>query len=60
MTKFLIIFLSSVAAISAQWPAPKAPAISEADGYVEIPNAACAPTKNSAYRAVFDATRTSR
>jgi intracellular sulfur oxidation DsrE/DsrF family protein len=50
-------FPLSAAAVSAQWAAPKAPAISEADGYVEIPNAACAPTKNSTYRAVFDATR---
>ena len=37
--------------------APKAPVVPEADGYVEIPNAASAPTKYSTYRAVFDATR---
>jgi len=55
--KPLIILLASAIAVSAQWPAPKAPAVSEADGYVEIPNVALAPTKNSTYRAVFDATR---
>ena len=55
--KLLIILLATAAAVSAQWPAPKAPAIPEADGYVEIPNAAAAPMKNSTYRAVFDATR---
>jgi intracellular sulfur oxidation DsrE/DsrF family protein len=55
--KTLIILLASAAAALAQWPAPKAPAIPEADGYVEIPNVAAAPTRNSIYRAVFDATR---
>jgi intracellular sulfur oxidation DsrE/DsrF family protein len=53
----LIILLASTFAVSAEWPAPKAPAVPAADGYVEIPNAAIAPTKNSTYRAVFDATR---
>jgi hypothetical protein len=37
--------------------ASKAPAVPEADGYVEIPNVAAAPTKSSKYRAVFDTTR---
>lgn len=55
--KSLIILLASAFAVSGQWPAPKTPAVSEADGYVEIPNVAVAPTKNSVYRAVFDATR---
>jgi intracellular sulfur oxidation DsrE/DsrF family protein len=55
--KALIILLASTFAVSAEWPAPKAPAVPEADGYVEIPNATFAPTKNSTYRAVFDATR---
>jgi intracellular sulfur oxidation DsrE/DsrF family protein len=55
--KALIILLASTFAVSAEWPAPKAPAVPEADGYVEIPNAAFAPTKDSTYRAVFDATR---
>jgi len=55
--KTLIILVASTLAVSAEWPAPKAPAIPEADGYVEIPNAAIAPTRSSTYRAVFDATR---
>src|SRR5206468_12556961 len=55
--KTLIILLASLPAVLAQWPAPKAPAIPEADGYVEIPNAALSPTKEKTYRAVFDATR---
>ncbi len=55
--KLVIILLASAITVSAQWLAPKAPAVPEADGYVEIPNAAAAPTKNSTYRAVFDATR---
>ena len=40
-----------------QWPAPKSPAIPQADGYVAIPNVALAPTKESKYQAVWDATR---
>ena len=55
--KALIILLASSVIASAEWPAPKAPAVPEADGYVEIPNVAIAPTKDSRYRAVFDATR---
>ena len=56
--KPLIILLASALSLSAQWPAPKATAIPQADGYVEIPNVAVAPTKNRTYRAVFDATHT--
>jgi intracellular sulfur oxidation DsrE/DsrF family protein len=41
----------------AQWPAPQAPAVPEADGYVAIPNVAVAPEKTRVYRAIFDATR---
>jgi len=55
--KPLIILVMSVLAVSAQWPVPKAPVVPEADGYVAIPNVAFVPTKNSTYRAVFDATR---
>ena len=55
--KMLLMLLSTVAVTSAQWPSPKAPAVSGADGYVEIPNAVLAPTKNGTYRAVFDATQ---
>jgi len=43
--------------VPAQWPPPKAPAIPEADGYVEIPNAAVAPDRLHTYQAIFDATR---
>lgn len=42
---------------SADWPAPTAPAISEADGYVEIPHAAVPPRKDRVYKAIFDGTR---
>jgi len=55
--KTFIILISTITLATAQWPLPKAPAVSGADGYVEIPNAALAPTKNSTYRAIFDATR---
>ena len=55
--KAFLILISSATLASAQWPLPKAPAVSGADGYVDIPNAALAPTKNGTYRAVFDATR---
>jgi hypothetical protein len=43
--KTFIILISTITLAAAQWPPPKAPAVSEADGYVEIPNAALAPTK---------------
>lgn len=43
--------------VAAQWPAPKASVIPEADGYVAIPNAALTPEPSRTYRAVFDATR---
>lgn len=39
------------------WPAPQAPVISAADGYVAIPNVAVPPDKVHGYRAVFDATK---
>jgi intracellular sulfur oxidation DsrE/DsrF family protein len=43
--------------VEAQWPAPVAPVIPEADGYVVIPNVAKAPAEERVYRAIFDATR---
>src|SRR5437764_12464426 len=55
--KTFIILISTITLAAAQWPPPKAPAVSGADGYVEIPNAALAPTKTSNYRAIFDYTR---
>jgi intracellular sulfur oxidation DsrE/DsrF family protein len=58
----LLLALSTAAVMTTQegsmkWPAPKAPVVSGADGYVDIPNAAIAPDKARSYRAVFDATR---
>lgn len=50
-------FLLTIPGTLTQWPAPKAPVIPDADGYVVIPNAAVAPDKARTYRAVFDATR---
>src|SRR6267142_20867 len=52
-----IILIATGAVVAGQWPPPKSPAVSQADGYVEIPNAALPPTKESKYHAVFDATR---
>ncbi len=51
----LIMLASSV--IAADWPSAESPAVPSADGYVAIPNAALTPTKDTKYRAVFDATR---
>jgi len=42
--------------VFAQWPAPKAPLIPEADGYVLIPQAAMRPGKKHVYKAIFEAT----
>jgi intracellular sulfur oxidation DsrE/DsrF family protein len=55
---FALLALTVIAAArpTAQWPAPVAPVISEADGYVAIPNAAITPEKGRVYRAAFDAT----
>jgi intracellular sulfur oxidation DsrE/DsrF family protein len=55
--KTLIILLCTITAAAAQWPPPKSVAVPAADGYVEIPNVALPPTKESKYRAIFDATR---
>jgi intracellular sulfur oxidation DsrE/DsrF family protein len=55
--KTLLLLITTVSASMAQWPPPKSPAITEADGYVAIPNVALAPSKDSKYQAVFDATR---
>jgi len=59
-TKVLLLATATVAVAGlarAQWPAPVAPAIPEADGYVAIPQAAIPPSPARTYRAVFDATR---
>jgi intracellular sulfur oxidation DsrE/DsrF family protein len=55
--KTFIILIATVTAAVAQWPQAKSPAVPEADGYVEIPNVALPPTKESRYQAIFDATR---
>jgi intracellular sulfur oxidation DsrE/DsrF family protein len=62
MKKRLLVFtvaiaLLAVAARSAPWGPAKSPAVPEADGYVEIPNAAVPPAKGRVYKAVFDANR---
>lgn len=49
----LVTAMASVAA--APWPPPKSSVIPDADGYVEIPQAAFPPGKDSTYRAIFDA-----
>jgi intracellular sulfur oxidation DsrE/DsrF family protein len=43
--------------VAAQWAAPRAELVPEADGYVAIPNAVVMPDKSQTYRAIFDATR---
>jgi len=52
---FVCAFAFSVAAQN--WPAAQAPAIPEADAYVDIPKAAIAPDPKFTYKAVFDSTR---
>lgn len=54
---YVIAILLGTSALAAEWPAPTAPVIPEADGYVEIQNAIEMPRKTSVYRAIFDATR---
>src|SRR5258706_11584210 len=53
---FAMLFVFQQYNVAAQWSAPVAPVISEADGYVSIPNAAVMPQKSSIYKAVFNAT----
>jgi intracellular sulfur oxidation DsrE/DsrF family protein len=53
----LIVILTAPVLGLAQWPAPQAPAIPDADGYVIIPQAAVPPDKAHVYKAIFDATR---
>jgi intracellular sulfur oxidation DsrE/DsrF family protein len=55
--KTLIVLIATVSTVLAQWPQATSPIIPEADGYVEIPNVALPPTKDSKYQAIFDATR---
>ncbi len=55
--KTFIILIATIGTTAAQWRQPNSPAVPEADGYVEIPNVALPPTKESKYLAIFDATR---
>ena len=57
---FLVVATATTLAatlVDAEWPAPKAPIIPEADGYVVIPNVAQPPEPSRTYRAIFDANR---
>ena len=54
---FIVLSLLAADVALAQWPAPKAPVIPEADGYVIIPNAAIRPEANHVYKAIFEATQ---
>jgi intracellular sulfur oxidation DsrE/DsrF family protein len=62
--RLALAFLLSLSAVAmaapagpAKWPAPKAAAVPQADGYVTIPGAAVPILKTRVYRAVFDATQ---
>ena len=55
--KAILLFLVIIAVASAQSSSPKSAAVPAADGYVEIAKAVHAPTKDTKYRAIFDATR---
>jgi intracellular sulfur oxidation DsrE/DsrF family protein len=54
--KTFAILLATAIAVSAQSPT-KSPVVPQADGYVAIPNVALPPTRETTYRAIFDATR---
>jgi intracellular sulfur oxidation DsrE/DsrF family protein len=62
MARFLVAlvlatFVAPSRSPAPEWPAPKAPVIPAADGYVVIPGAAVPPDKSLTYRAIFDASR---
>jgi intracellular sulfur oxidation DsrE/DsrF family protein len=52
-----VVAICEAMSFAAPWPEPKAPVISDADGYVTIPHAAVPPDPSHIYRAVYDATR---
>ena len=54
----IVCFCSTLCAAQ-NWPAPKSPAIAQADGYVVIPHVAVAPDPKTTYHVIFDATRMS-
>ncbi len=43
-------------AFAAPWPAPRAPVIPQASGYIAIPRAAIPPVASRTYRAIYNAT----
>jgi intracellular sulfur oxidation DsrE/DsrF family protein len=55
--KFFALIIVASSVIAADWPKAESRAVPSADGYVAIPNAALAPSKDTKYRAIFDATR---
>jgi intracellular sulfur oxidation DsrE/DsrF family protein len=55
--KTLILLMATITTVAAHWSPAKSPSIPQADGYVEIPNVALPPSKESKYQAIFDATR---
>jgi intracellular sulfur oxidation DsrE/DsrF family protein len=57
LMKTFVLLIATVTVAAAQWPPPKSPVIPQADGYVETPHMALAPTKERKYQAIFDATR---
>ena len=56
---FILAFpVSAIASAGeSKWPAPVAPVVAEADGYVAIPDVAVPPSRNHVYKAIFDATQ---
>jgi len=55
--KVIPLLTIALSLTAADWPPPQSPAVKDADGYVTIPGVALPPTKETTYRAVFDATR---
>lgn len=53
----IAVLLGGAARAETQWPAPVAPVVAGADGYVAIPNVAVPPDRKRVYRAIFDATQ---
>jgi intracellular sulfur oxidation DsrE/DsrF family protein len=54
--KMFAVLIATVVGTAAQWPPAKSPVVPQADGYVEIPNVALPPNKDTKYQAIFDAT----
>jgi len=52
-----VLALFATPSPASPWPAPQAPVIPAADGYVVIPGAAVPPDKAQKYQAIFDATK---